>query len=142
MKILKNQRSIAVSSFLIVFVLLLTTLPVLATATSIFDQANTGVKDAIEETYGGDVDPTVGEGKDPFMLFLFTIVNQLLTFLGIIFFLLLIYTGWLWMNARGNEEQVAKAKKMVREIVIGFIIIILAKVLTQFLLSQIATAVA
>lgn len=108
---------------------------------SIYEQANLGATAAINEAFGTvDTEVIPGE-KDPFLDFLFSVINQILTFIGIIFFLLLIYTGFLWMNARGNEEQVTKAKKMVQEVTIGLIIIILAKIITQFILSQIAGAI-
>ena len=85
---------------------------------SIYDQASGGATAAINEAFG-NVDTEVAPGKDPFLKFLLEVINQILTFIGVIFFLLLIYTGFLWMNARGNEEQVTKAKKMVREVTIG-----------------------
>ena len=55
-----------------------------------------------------------------------TIVASALSFLGIIFIVFMIYGGYLWMSDQGNEEQVEKAKKIIRNSVIGLIIIVSA----------------
>ena len=81
---------------------------------------------------GGDVGDLSGS--------IINLVNGLLTFIGIVFLLMMLYAGWLWMNARGNEEQVAKAKKIFIEAVIGFVIIILSRLFTEFLITQLVTS--
>lgn len=50
-------------------------------------------------------------------------IRGLFSLLGVIAFVFLLYGGWLWMTARGNEEQVEKAKKIIREGVIGLALI-------------------
>lgn len=55
-----------------------------------------------------------------------TIVSAALGFLGILFIVLIIYGGFLWMTDQGNEEQVAKAKTIIKNAVIGLILIIAA----------------
>jgi len=92
----------------------------------------------------GDAAKAIGYSESepavPFAEALIYIVNVLLGFVGIVFFILLIYGGYLWMNARGNEEQVAKAKKIIQEVVIGLIIILIARLFTEFLLIQFGKA--
>jgi len=68
------------------------------------------------------------------------ILNTLFSVLGVIFLLLVIYSGFLWMTARGNDEQVAKAKKILEQVVIGIIIVVAAYGITYFVLSNIAGA--
>jgi len=68
------------------------------------------------------------------------VVNFLLNFIGIIFFILLIYSGYLWMMARGNEAEVEKSKKITREAITGLIIIIIARLFTEFLITQVFQA--
>ena len=53
-----------------------------------------------------------------------TVVSAFLGLLGIIFIILMLYGGYQWMTARGNEEQVNKAKDIIRTTIIGLIIII------------------
>lgn len=52
------------------------------------------------------------------------IINILLTFLGTAFLVLLIYAGVIWVIARGNQEEIAKAKKLIERGVIGLVIIL------------------
>ncbi len=68
------------------------------------------------------------------------IVGYALGLLGIVFVVLTIYAGYLWMTAQGNEEQITKAKKMITNAVIGIIIISLAYVITSFVMTNVQTA--
>jgi len=52
------------------------------------------------------------------------IISVFLSFLGIIFVILIIYGGYLWMTARGNEQQVEKAKDTLQKAIIGLVIIL------------------
>jgi len=49
-----------------------------------------------------------------------------LSFLGVIFVVLIVYGGILWMTAMGNDQQVDKAKKIITESIIGLVIVVLA----------------
>ncbi len=60
------------------------------------------------------------------------IINIVLEFLGIIFLGLTIYAGFLYMTAGGNEENTQKAKDMLRNAIIGLIIILSAWAITRF----------
>ncbi len=62
-----------------------------------------------------------------------TILLALMSFLGVIFILLVIYAGFKWMTARGNEDQVEKSKKIIETSVIGLLVIALAYAFTQFI---------
>ncbi len=53
-------------------------------------------------------------------------VNGLLAFLGVIFLILMIYGGYQWMTAAGNEQQVEKAKNIIRDAIIGLIVVLAA----------------
>ena len=52
------------------------------------------------------------------------IINYSLGFLGILSLILTIYAGFLWMWARGNEEEVTKAKKILEGGFIGLILVL------------------
>jgi len=69
------------------------------------------------------------------------IIGYALGLLGIVFVCLTIYAGFLWMTAQGNEEQITKAKKMITNAVIGFIIISLAYVITSFVVTNVTTSI-
>ena len=61
------------------------------------------------------------------------IVGAALAFIGILFFVLMIYGGFLWMTARGNEENVTKAKELIIAAVIGLVIVLAAYAITAYI---------
>ncbi|MFA6255211.1 MAG: hypothetical protein WC675_04270 [Patescibacteria group bacterium] len=127
-----------ISSFLIISFLVLVFLPNTASAESIFQKMLGGYKTAVNKAYGGETGAKTNIGT--FSGGLFIIVNYLLTLVGIAFFLLLIYAGYLWMTARGNEEHVERAKKITREAVIALLIILLARIFTELVIYYIGSA--
>ena len=64
------------------------------------------------------------------------VVGAGLAFVGIIFFVLMIYGGFTWMMARGDEQQVAKAKELIYAAVIGLIIVLAAYAITAYIGGQ------
>lgn len=60
-----------------------------------------------------------------------TAVKAILSFVGVIFLILMIYGGYLWMTASGNEQQVEKAKNIIIRSVIGLIIVMAAYTITR-----------
>ena len=68
------------------------------------------------------------------------IIRIALGFLGIIAIGLIIYAGWLWMTADGQEEKIEKAKKILINAVIGLVIILSAFAIASFILSKLLGA--
>ncbi|MFH1822492.1 MAG: hypothetical protein ABH830_02210 [Patescibacteria group bacterium] len=66
------------------------------------------------------------------------IIRAFLSLLGVIFIGLMIYGGYLWMSARGDTEQVKKAQNIIRDSIIGLVIIVAAYAITYFVLYYIA----
>jgi len=62
-----------------------------------------------------------------------TVVGAGLAFIGVLFFILIIYGGLLWMTARGNETQVEKAKNLIQSAVIGLVIVLAAYAITAYI---------
>ena len=54
------------------------------------------------------------------------IVSAVLSLLGIVFIVLIIYGGIKWMMAGGNEEDVKKATTIIKNAIIGLIITVSA----------------
>ena len=61
------------------------------------------------------------------------IVGAILALVGILFFVLMIYGGILWMTAGGNDTQVKNAQKTITMAVIGLIIVLSAYAITMFI---------
>jgi len=60
------------------------------------------------------------------------IVGYLLSFVGLLFLILVIYGGYTWMTAGGNEQEVSKAKSLLTQAVFGLIIVASAYLLVKF----------
>lgn len=74
-------------------------------------------------------------GTDP-RIIVAKIIRVALGFLGTVALLLILYGGYLWMTAVGNEEQIDKAKKVLTQAAIGLVIILSAFSITQFILNR------
>lgn len=61
-----------------------------------------------------------------------TIFKGVLAMTGFIFFILMIYGGYVWMSSQGNEEQVTKGRNTVIAAVIGIAIIVSGYAVTTF----------
>ena len=57
-------------------------------------------------------------------IFIGQIISAGLGILGIVFLILMLYGGFLWMIARGESEKVDKAKDLITAAIIGLIIIV------------------
>lgn len=68
-----------------------------------------------------------------------SVVRAFLALLGILFVSYTIYGGFLWMTAGGNEERVTKAKSIIRNGVIGLIIILSAAAIYAFVITIFTT---
>lgn len=67
------------------------------------------------------------------------VLGQALVYLGIIFFLLIVYAGFLWMTASGQEKQVDKAKGILISAVAGLVIVVSAYAITNFIFGRLLT---
>ena len=59
------------------------------------------------------------------------VLSVAITFLGVVFLGLMIYAGYTWMIARGNEQEVTKAKNIIIYAVIGLVVVLSAYAITQ-----------
>ncbi|MEK9183232.1 MAG: hypothetical protein AAB849_01875 [Patescibacteria group bacterium] len=97
--------------------------------------ASAVLADALEEVNKGLKDtavkagiPTAGTvtGK------IGVIIGAALSFIGIFFLALMLYAGFLWMNARGKQEQVDKAQDIIIDASIGLAITGAAYIITKY----------
>jgi len=64
------------------------------------------------------------------------IIGSLLSLVGVVFLVLMIYGGITWMTAAGNEKQVEKAKNTITTAIVGLAVILSAYAITAFLGSS------
>jgi hypothetical protein len=62
-----------------------------------------------------------------------SIVGMILSLLGTIFLILIIYGGFIWMMAGGNDQNVEKAKNILAQAIIGLVIVLSAYAITSFI---------
>jgi len=64
------------------------------------------------------------------------IIKFFLTFLGIIAVAVILYGGFVWLTAGGNDDRVGKAKKLIVAGIIGLIIVISAFAIVQWIITS------
>jgi len=81
-----------------------------------------------------------GLGDKPLEETLGMLISVLLGLLGIIFLVLVIWAGFLWMTAGGDEKKVAQAKSIIITAVVGMVILLSAYAISSFVLDQLISA--
>ena len=105
-------------------------LPILAFAatTTTYDAANTGLTataGAAQVNTSTDLPTVIG-----------TVIKAGLGLVGMIFLVLMLYAGAIWMIARGDEARVEKAKETIIAAIIGIIIVVGAYAITNFVVTS------
>lgn len=90
-----------------------------------------GVRSGLGETANIAGIPETG-GEEAIPNLIGSIIMGALGSVGIIFLILMIIGGVMWMTASGNEERVTKAKSLITNAVIGMIIVFSAYAITYF----------
>jgi len=65
-------------------------------------------------------------GTESPLVVIMDITYWLATLLGFAFFILIIYAGFIWMTARGNEEEIKKAQTILKRAMIGLVIVLMS----------------
>lgn len=63
-------------------------------------------------------------------------ISAALALIGAIFLSLMLYAGYHWMTARGEEEKVEKAKDTINRAIVGLIIVVGAYAIWRFVLYE------
>jgi magnesium-transporting ATPase (P-type) len=82
--------------------------------------------------------PSSGVGNFPVLVGV--IIKAALLFVGTIFLVVVIYGGFTWMTAGGSTEKVQKAGSLIRNGVIGILIIFVSYALTLFIFDVLLQA--
>lgn len=64
------------------------------------------------------------------------LINVVLGFLGIILLGYFLYAGFLWMTSGGSDDKAEEARTMIKNAVIGLIIIVSAFAISNFVLGS------
>ncbi len=82
-----------------------------------------------------------GESPIDIRITIVKFINIALTFLGIIFIGLTIFAGFKYMTSGGNEEKTGDAVKLLKNAVIGLVIILSAWSITRFTVIMMSGAI-
>ena len=107
--------------------------------------ADNGLRNTIGSVFGVSTKYIGGSGDDAFInnpetriyLLIGQVIQIILSLLTVFFFVLIIYGGFLWMTAAGNDDQVAKARKLIIRGISGFVLVLLGLGITFLILSVI-----
>ena len=69
------------------------------------------------------------------------IINIFLSLVGVILLCFIFYAGYLWLTAAGNDEQVEHAKTIIKNAIIGLLVVLVSFSLTFFIMSYANLAV-
>ncbi|MBT5808631.1 hypothetical protein HOI18_05155 [Candidatus Uhrbacteria bacterium] len=68
------------------------------------------------------------------------LIAVLLSVLGIIFVMLTVYAGFLYLTAAGDDSKVNKAKSLLTQGIIGLVIIVAAYAIANFVIDSLISA--
>ncbi len=129
-----KKKNIYKTYFIVFLFIFLILLPTWVTAQRNLSNSQEMVNDFAKEKLGYQ-EPAVPE------VIIGRIIAYVLSFLGVVFFVLIVYGGWMWLTAAGNEEQITKAKSLIKHSVIGLAIVFAAYLVSYFVVSKIMESV-
>ena len=131
---LKNLTAFAVIMMMLVPALFIA-MPAGATPTNlseiVWDGGDTNIQSVGDVTGLGSADPRAIAAS---------VIKVMLGFLGIIAVIIILYAGFLWMTAAGNEDKITQAKGMMSAGVIGLVIVLAAFGIATFVMNALVTA--
>jgi len=131
MIISKNKVISSVFCLLFLFIAFYASRPVLAANANLIG-SQVGLNE-VGTVYGGT------EPQDIRILVL-KIIRIALSFIGLIFFGLTIFAGFQYMTAAGNQDQTKKALALLKNAIIGLIIILMSWAITQYSIIMLSKA--
>ncbi|MBF8280516.1 MAG: hypothetical protein HW383_289 [Candidatus Magasanikbacteria bacterium] len=64
------------------------------------------------------------------------VIRAALTIIGVVFLLLMVYGGFIWMIARGDKEKVKEGRDTIVNATIGLVLVLAAYAITQFIFTS------
>jgi len=101
--------------------------------------ADAGIGD-YGEAFGTSYGASTGLGEGDVRNTIGRIINISLSLLGIVSLVIILFAGFEWMTAGGNDDKVSQARKRMIAGVIGLAIILSSYALSTFVLRQLGDA--
>ncbi|MFA6588432.1 MAG: pilin [Patescibacteria group bacterium] len=87
---------------------------------------------SFDTTFAGSLGFTSTDLKQTIL----NVVSFVLGLLGLIAVVMILYGGFIWLTAGGNEDKVGSAKKIISSAIIGLIIVLLAWAIVNFVIKS------
>ncbi|PIZ93047.1 MAG: hypothetical protein COX83_02845 [Candidatus Magasanikbacteria bacterium CG_4_10_14_0_2_um_filter_41_31] len=81
-------------------------------------------------------DQGLGLSSQPLQVTVVKVIRAILGFLGLIAVIIVLYGGYVYMTAGGNEDKISQAKMILRNGVIGLTIILFSFAIVQFIITR------
>ena len=114
----------------------LSLVPAVAMAQNFSIDASTG------PDLGVDAPRAAGLGNTDIRITIARIIRVAMSLLGIISVVIVLFGGFIWMTAGGNDEKIGEAKKWIFGGVIGLAIILSAFAISSFVINSLVNATA
>ena len=95
------------------------------------------INDQLNNTVSG-----TGLNKSDLIQVINAVIKIILSLLGVIAVIIILWGGFQWMTSGGNEESIGAAKKRIGAGVAGLIIVFLAYAIASFVLEKLANVTA
>lgn len=102
------------------------------------DQSLDGLNTTANQA-GFQTEESFAESETNLMRLVGGIINTILSFTGVIFLVIMVAAGEMWLTAGGNSDQVDKARGLIFNAVIGLLIVFASFIATNFAVPYILT---
>lgn len=82
------------------------------------------------------------DGKSDLVTIIGNIINVAIGFVGIVLFCYFLYAGFLYLTAQDNKDNITKAKSIMKNSIIGLVIILLSYAIVNFIFTDITPMIA
>lgn len=93
-----------------------------------------------DDLLSSDFGDSTGLGQSDLQTTIGSLIRVALGFLGVVAVVIILFGGFKWMTAGGNEEKVSEAKRLIIAGIIGLAIILSAYAIASFVISSVVGA--
>lgn len=99
-----------------------------------------GLAAPLEFDPGGQIGTTLGLGTADFESTVIGLTQWVLSLLGLVGVVMMIIGGYIYLTAGGNEDKVDQAKRLIKNALVGLILVLLSYAIASFVFDKIQEA--
>ena len=96
-----------------------------------------GLAAPIEFDPGGQIGTTLGLGTANFETTVIKLTQWVLSLLGLVGVVMMIAGGYIYLTAGGNEEKVNQARSLIKNALVGLVLVLLSYAIASFVFDKI-----